>query len=74
MSNSKHQTAAQRVVEAYYAVHRAGAMRFRGHWLWLDQIRNDPALAVAFIKDRSEGYRDSEMLRAWLAPIRGRAN
>jgi len=52
------------------------AMRFRGRWLWAHEVRNDPAIAAAFIKDRAddaypESDRDTAMLRAWLAPQKG---
>jgi len=65
-------TAEQRVVLAFFACHRAGAMRLHGRWVWADDIRRDPALAISFIKNRAEDYRDCEMLRQWLAP-RGKA-
>jgi hypothetical protein len=66
-------TAEQRVVLAYYAAHDCGAMRFRGRWVWADEVRSKPDLARRFIQDRDENdYRDdrdnSEMLRVWLAP------
>jgi hypothetical protein len=70
MSKSKL-TTAQRVVLAYYDVHRVGAMKFEGRWLWRAEVRENPDIAVRFIKDRSDGYRDSAMLRAWLAPDHG---
>jgi hypothetical protein len=69
-------TTEQRVVLAFFAAHRCGAMRFRGRWLWAHEVRNDPAIAAAFIKDRAddaypESDRDTAMLRAWLAPQKG---
>ena len=60
-------TTEQQVVLAFF--HDAGAMRLAGKWVWADDIRNDPALAVRFIEDRAEEDRGGEMLRAWLAPI-----
>ena len=62
-------TTEQHVVLAFFDAHDAGAMRLAGKWVWADDIRNDPALAISFIKDRAEEYRGGEMLRAWLAPI-----
>ena len=59
-------TTEQRIVLAFFARHRAGAVRLR--WVWADDIRDDPALAIRFIQDRAEEYR-GEMLRQWLAPI-----
>jgi hypothetical protein len=61
-------TTEQRVVLAFFDAHDASALRLAGKWVWADDIRNDPALAISFIKDRADGYRDSEMLRQWLAP------
>ena len=76
MSKSSELSAAQRVVLAFYAAHRCAAMRFRGRWLWADEVRRDPAVAAAFIKDRAddpypESDRNAAMLRAWLAPQKG---
>ena len=45
-------TAEQSVVLAYYAAHDCGAMRFRGRWVWADEIRAKPDLARRFIQDR----------------------
>lgn len=69
-------TAEQKIVLAFYACHRCTAMRHRGRWLWIDEVRNDPVIAAAFIRDRAddpypENERDSAMLRAWLAPQKG---
>ena len=61
-------TAAQLTVIAFFDCYDAAAMRLAGRWVWADDIRNDPGLAVRFIKDRAEGYRNSELLNAWLAP------
>jgi hypothetical protein len=70
MSKSSKLTAAQRVVLAYYDVHRCGAMKFEGRWLWAAEVRENPAAAAAFIRDRADNYRDGELLRAWLTPDR----
>jgi hypothetical protein len=69
-------TTEQRVVLAFFAAHRCAAMRFRGKWLWISEVRNDPAIAAAFIKDRAddpypENDRDTAMLRAWMAADTG---
>jgi hypothetical protein len=61
-------TPTQEVVLAFYAVHRCGAMRFQGRWLWADEVRSNPDVATQFLKDRAEGYRNSELLRTWLRP------
>ena len=62
-------TTEQLVVLAFLDAHDGAAMRLAGKWVWADDIRNDPALAISFIKHRAEEYRDGAMLRAWLAPI-----
>jgi hypothetical protein len=64
-------TTEQQVVLAFFDAHHAGAMRCQGRWLWANDIRNNPDLAVRFLKDRADAYRDGELLRAWLAPQRG---
>ena len=65
-------TTEQHVVLAFFDAHGAAAMRLAGKWIWADEIRRNPDLAVRFIADHVDGYRNSEMLRAWLAP-RGKA-
>ena len=61
-------TTEQLVALAFFDAHGAAAMRCMGRWVWADDIRNDPALAVRFIEDRTEEDRGGGMLRAWLAP------
>jgi hypothetical protein len=61
-------TPKQLVALAFLDSHDAAAMRCRGPWVWATDIRNDPELASRFIKDWSDEQRDSELLRAWLAP------
>ena len=63
-------TVEQQVVLAFFFdAHDAAAMRCMERWIWADEIRNNPDLAVRFVADHADGYRGSEMLRAWLAPI-----
>ena len=62
-------TTEQQVVLAFFDAHDVNAMRCMGRWIWADEIRRNPDLAVRFIADHADGYRNSEMLRAWLAPI-----
>ena len=68
-------TAAQRTVLAYFATHRCGAMKLQGKWVWSSDIRRDPALATAFIKDRcDDAYpdeRDIALIRSWMAADTG---
>ena len=60
-------TAEQRVVLAYYAAHDCGAMRFRGRWVWADEVRANPDLARRRDENHYRDDRDnSEMLRLWL--------
>jgi hypothetical protein len=66
-------TAAQLTAIAFLDCHDAAAMRHRGRWIWRGDILADPALTLAFVEDRSDGYRNSELLRAWLSPQRENA-
>jgi hypothetical protein len=70
-------TLEQRAAIALFRVHRAGAMKLAGRWVWINDIRRDPSLATRFIRDRCDGTdpehsRDAAMLREWLAPEHGR--
>jgi hypothetical protein len=66
-------TTEQQVVLAFFDVHHAGAMRCQGRWAWAwaDEIHSNPDLAIRFLKDWADAYRDGEMLRAWFAPQSG---
>jgi hypothetical protein len=71
MSKSSQLSAAQLTVIAFFDCHDAAAMRHRGRYVWRTDIIGSPELAADFLRDHADGYRNSELLRAWLAPQKG---